>query len=129
MNDSFIINDVPSSTLILTKSKSTPSLMLILYVLQSSILLHPTSLKTFLQFILGSITTYSKTQATVHVLGRCCFIVQCIYLLKALAPETLAGVGLSRAVSPPVLTPLNTDGATLPIRSKHIREKQMFKTK
>lgn len=46
-----------------------------------------------------------------------CFFIA-IYLLNTLAPGALA-VGLSSAVSVPVLTPLNTDGATLPIRSEH----------
>lgn len=41
------------------------------------------------------------------------------YLLNTLAPGALAGPGLLSAVSDPDLAPLNTDGATLPIRSKH----------
>lgn len=41
------------------------------------------------------------------------------YLLNTLAPGALAGAGLLSAVSDPDLAPLNTDGATLPIRSEH----------
>lgn len=41
------------------------------------------------------------------------------YLLNTLAPGALAGAGRLSAVSDPDLAPLNTDGATLPIRSEH----------
>lgn len=55
----------------------------------------------------------------------------CVYLLNTLAPGAFSA-GLSRDVSAPVLTPLNTDGATLPIRSEQRNryvssEKQMLK--
>lgn len=50
-----------------------------------------------------------------------------LHLLNTLAPGALADVGWSSTVSFPVLTPLNTDGATLPARSDH-RTRQRHKT-
>lgn len=60
-------------------------------------------------------------------LQRSSLALQCVYLLNTLAPGALAaaaGCPAPRAVSVPVLTPLNTDGATLPMRSEHRGETQ-----